>query len=213
MKIKICGLLREEEISYVNEAQPDYIGFVFAKSKRCITQKKAEKLKNILSPQIQAVGVFVNEEKKYICQLAYEGIIDLIQLHGEETIHYVDQLKEELLKKGLNTKIIQAVSIKSKEPLIKGFLKENSYPGDYLLFDTYTKDAYGGSGKCFDWDILKEVTIKQPFFLAGGISIGNIKEAIKKCSPFCVDISSGVETNGRKDLKKIKEIVKTAKGG
>lgn len=195
-KIKICGLSREEDIIAVNETMPDYIGFVFAESKRRISREKALELKKLLNPNIKAVGVFVNAPITEVANCCADNTIDLIQLHGDESDEYMAQLKSITDKP-----IIRAVRVRSTEDIMKA----DHLPCDYLLFDTYIKDQYGGSGVTFDWSLIPK--IEKPFFLAGGLDRTNINEAVRQCDPYCLDISSGVETNWRKDNKKIKEIV------
>ena len=195
-KIKICGLSREEDIIAVNETMPDYIGFVFAESKRRISREKALELKKLLNPNIKAVGVFVNAPITEVANCCADNTIDLIQLHGDESDEYMAQLKSITDKP-----IIRAVRVRSTEDIMKA----DHLPCDYLLFDAYIKDQYGGSGVTFDWSLIPK--IEKPFFLAGGLDRTNINEAVRQCDPYCLDISSGVETNWRKDNKKIKEIV------
>ena len=195
-KIKICGLSREEDIIAVNETMPDYIGFVFAESKRRISREKALELKKLLNPNIKAVGVFVNAPITEVANCCADNTIDLIQLHGDESDEYMAQLKSITDKP-----IIRAVRVRSTEDIMKA----DHLPCDYLLFDAYIKDQYGGSGVTFDWSLIPK--IEKPFFLAGGLDRTNINEAVRQCDPYCLDISSGVETNWRKYNKKIKEIV------
>lgn len=195
-KIKICGLSREEDIIAVNETMPDYIGFVFAESKRRISREKALELKKLLNPNIKAVGVFVNAPITEVANCCADNTIDLIQLHGDESDEYMAQLKSITDKP-----IIRAVRVRSTEDIMKA----DHLPCDYLLFDTYIKDQYGGSGVTFDWSLIPK--IEKPFFLAGGLDRTNINEAVRQCDPYCLDISSGVETNGCKDKPKMKEIV------
>ncbi|MCG2730888.1 MAG: phosphoribosylanthranilate isomerase [Acetobacterium sp.] len=192
-KIKICGLTRLADIKAVNAAQPDYIGFVFATSKRQVDMETARTLKQVLDPGIKAVGVFVNHPMAEIIALAEAGIIDLIQLHGDEAEATVRLLQ---LQTGLP--VIRAFRIKSQADI-----KETA--ADYRLFDTYDPSQYGGSGAAFNWELLQGVT--GDFFLAGGLNSGNIEAAIKQVKPYCIDISSGVETDGVKDRDKIIEIV------
>lgn len=196
-RIKICGIRREEDIRYVNELRPDYIGFIFASGrKRYIEPSQAKILKNMLHPEIQAVGVFVNESPEKILSVANDGIIDIIQLHGTESDDTVAYLKE-----------------KSGKPVIKAFRIEKSEDvlnaaascADYILLD----NGIGGTGEVFNWDLIKNVG--REFFLAGGLTAENIDEAISKCNPYTVDISSGVETDGVKDYNKIKEFIKKCK--
>ncbi|HHW00519.1 MAG TPA: phosphoribosylanthranilate isomerase [Clostridiaceae bacterium] len=200
-KIKICGLTKEQDIDTVNVAFPDYIGFVFAKSKRQIDQKKAKALKDRLNPSIKAVGVFVNEEIEKIIELCNRQVIDMIQLHGDESEDYIKRLKNYV-----SNKIIKAVRVKDLNDIKRAL----EFPSDYLLLDAYHEKEYGGTGKTFDWSVIPH--INKPFFLAGGINSGNIVNAIERHKPYCIDISSGVETDGYKDPKKIMDIVAQVRG-
>jgi len=199
-KIKICGLMREQDIDAVNTNLPDYIGFVFARSRRQIDVKKAKALKDCLNPSIKTVGVFVNEEINNIIKLCNTKVIDLIQLHGDENEDYIRKLKDYV-----PNKIIKAVRVRDQEDIKKAM----KFSCDYLLLDTYQRGEYGGTGKTFDWSVIPEIS--KPYFLAGGINSGNIEQAVKQCNPYCIDVSSGVETNGYKDPEKIKEIVAKVK--
>ena len=192
-KIKICGLSRLADIAAVNAARPDYIGFVFAKSKRQVDFETARALKQALDPGIAAVGVFVNHPVAEIIALAAAGIIDLIQLHGDE-----DEATVRLLQAQTALPVIRALRISSPADI-----KETV--ADYRLFDTYDSSQYGGSGAAFNWDLLAGVS--GDFFLAGGLNSSNIAAAIQQVRPYCVDLSSGVETDGKKDRDKIIEIV------
>jgi phosphoribosylanthranilate isomerase len=192
-KIKICGLKREEDINFVNIARPDYIGFVFAGAKRKINFNIAAKLKSSLNKEIQAVGVFVNSDMESVINLCKDRIIDLVQLHGDEDELYISKLKEKVKQP-----IIKVIRVKEK-------ICDINTKADFVLFDTHNNFEYGGCGKVFDWSLVREY--KQPFFLAGGLNKDNIENALTKLNPYCVDLSSGVERNGMKDLKKIKEII------
>lgn len=199
-KIKICGLSRECDIDFVNIAKPDFIGFVFAeKSKRRVDFDTALKLKNQLDKNIQAVGVFVNNDMDFVLSLVNNGIIDLIQLHGDEDENCIMSLKEKT-----SAKIIKAVRVKTTENI----LRADKLPVDYLLLDTYTKGEYGGSGKTFDWNMIPKIS--KPYFLAGGLNAENIKSALK-VGAYCLDVSSGAETDGKKDKDKIIKIVNTVR--
>ncbi|MCX7615441.1 MAG: phosphoribosylanthranilate isomerase, partial [Clostridiales bacterium] len=184
-----------------NEVLPDYIGFVFAESRRKVTFEQAARMKNRLDSRIQAVGVFVNALSEDIISLSKNGLIDLIQLHGDENASYIKKLRNEI-----SNPIIKALRVQSTEQIVNSV----SLPCDYLLFDTYRKDAYGGSGECFNWSMIPE--LNKPYFLAGGLNAQNIKAASRQC-PYCLDVSSGVETDGFKDLEKIKEIVNMVRCG
>ncbi|MCL2051886.1 MAG: phosphoribosylanthranilate isomerase [Lachnospiraceae bacterium] len=194
-KVKICGLSRLEDIAAVNLILPDYVGFIFAKSRREIDEKAAAALKEQLDPHIKTVGVFVNAGIEVIASLYHQGIIDIAQLHGDEDSGYLKLLKECLPALPL----IKAVGIGNELPV----LPKNA---DYLLFDTLSHDR-GGTGKSFDWDLLRNYS-GLPYFLAGGLNIGNASKAVKTLNPFCVDVSSGVETDGLKDADKIREFVR-----
>ena len=192
--IKICGIWRREDIAYVNEAMPDYIGFVFAPSKRQITPDVALELKNALHPDIQTAGVFVNSPIEDISSLYRHHIIHIAQLHGNEDTAYINELKAVT-----GIPVIKAIRADSEDAVIAA----NENPSDYLLFDYGT----GGTGKSFPWEFLSHC--KRPFFLAGGINATNIKQA-KHYRPFCIDVSSGAETDGCKDKEKILTLVKEA---
>lgn len=199
-KIKICGLRSLDDIVIANKYQPDYIGFIFANSKRKVDKKTALNLKTELDHSIQAVGVFVNEPIENIIQLCQEHIIDIIQLHGDEDEEYIDQIRS-----NISNPIIKAVKV-SKEI---GFLPSYSYTTDFLLYDTVVKDQFGGSGISFNHSILTNQI--NPFFLAGGLDKENVVNAIKMCNPYCVDVSSGVETDGIKDEIKIRDFIKVVR--
>jgi len=192
-KIKICGLSRMEDIAAVTAARPDYIGFVFAASRRQVEMETARALKQVLDPGIEAVGVFVNHPVAEIIALAEAGIIELIQLHGDE-----DEATVLRLQAQTGLPVIRAFRINSPADI-----RETA--ADYRLFDTYDPSQYGGSGATFNWELLQGVS--GDFFLAGGLNIDNIKAAVNQVNPYCVDISSGVETDGVKDRDKIIEIV------
>ena len=195
-KIKICGLKRQEDITYVNEAGADYAGFIInvPKSHRNVTAKEAKVLRQGLSEEITAVGVFVNQDPLEIAEIANAGIIDMIQLHGTEPENYIKTLRELT-----ETPVIKAFVIRSVQDVK---LAEQS-SADYVLLDSGS-----GSGELFDWTLL--AGIKRPYFLAGGLTPENITEAINICHPFALDISSGVEIEKRKNKKKIRDAVRAA---
>lgn len=199
-KVKICGLKTLDDIKSVNQYLPDYIGFVFATSKRQITISQAELLKRYLNTSIKVVGVFVNEPENTIISLCKEKIIDVIQLHGQEDEKYLYNLRAKV-----NNPIIKAIGVNNEIRL----RRVNTDLVDYYLFDTITKGHFGGSGITFDHSMLKDVlrNIKIPFFLAGGLHSSNVAQAISDFQPYCVDVSSGVEKEGKKDDEKIKEFI------
>lgn len=189
-KVKICGLFRKCDIDYVNEAVPDYIGFVFAKSPRQVSAETAKLLRSRLLPEIIPVGVFVNAEQEEILRLCAEHIIEMVQLHGQEDDLYIKALKS---RAGI--------------PVIKAARMDDaagqcfSSEADFLLLDS----GKGGTGKAFDWGQIP--AISRPYFLAGGINETNIRAAVHM-HPYCVDISSGAETDGIKDKNKILRLVR-----
>lgn len=201
MKLKFCGLTREADIRAANETRPDYIGFVFAESRRRVTDEQAARLRALLSPGIQAVGVFVNDDPTHIALLANRGVIDLIQLHGSESAAYIQRLRTMTA-----APIICALRV-GKQTDIK---RAESNLVDFLLLDTYTKDAYGGSGRIFDWSLLGEVG--KPYFLAGGLNESNIPHAMRT-GAYALDLSSGIETDGVKDAEKMRRVAALVKGG
>ncbi len=201
MKLKFCGLTREADIRAANETRPDYIGFVFAESRRRVTDEQAARLRALLSPGIQAVGVFVNDDPTHIALLANRGVIDLIQLHGSESAAYIQRLRTMTA-----APIICALRV-GKQTDIK---RAESNLVDFLLLDTYTKDAYGGSGRTFDWSLIGEVG--KPYFLAGGLNESNIPRAMRT-GAYALDLSSGIETDGVKDAEKMRRVAALVKGG
>ena len=201
MKLKFCGLTREADIRAANETRPDYIGFVFAESRRRVTDEQAARLRALLSPGIQAVGVFVNDDPTHIALLANRGVIDLIQLHGSESAAYIQRLRTMTA-----APIICALRV-GKQTDIK---RAESNLVDFLLLDTYTKDACGGSGRTFDWSLIGEVG--KPYFLAGGLNESNIIRAMRT-GAYALDLSSGIETDGVKDAEKMRRVAVLVKGG
>lgn len=186
-KVKFCGLSRKEDILAANELLPEYIGYVFTpKSKRYVSETLAKELKSYLSPKIQAVGVFVNESVEKVANIANANIIDIIQLHGDEDEEYLKNLRTLT-----NKPIISALQLK----IAADVEKANKSGGDYILLD-----AGQGEGRTFDWNLLEKV--KRPYFLAGGLNGENIAAALT-LKPFAVDVSSGIETAGKKDTKKM----------
>lgn len=206
-KIKICGLRRLEDVSYVNNYKPDYVGFVFAKSKRQVTREQAEKLKNALDSTIIRVGVFVNQPVEWIAGLINQDIIQYAQLHGDEDHEYIEKLRSCITSSHIDADsnkrvgIIKAVRVKEELDIVLA----NSFDCDYILLDTFSVECEGGNGKTFDWSMIKKMN--KPFFLAGGINESNVLQAIQSVKPYGVDASSGLETEGYKDEYKIRNFV------
>ena len=199
LKIKICGLSRVEDVEAVNEAGADFAGFMFyPKSRRFVSREHASELKRSLSSYIKSVGVFVNEEAEKIIETAESGLIDLVQLHGDEDESYIERIKNET---GL--KVIKAFRINSPQDVKNA---ESSH-ADYILLD----NGAGGTGESFDWSSLKG--IKRDYFLAGGLYPENVAEAVRSLSPWGIDVSSGVETDGKKDREKILSFCRNAGRG
>ena len=191
-KVKLCGMKRIADIQAVDLIKPDFIGFVFApKSKRYVTPEQAADLRSILSPDIAAVGVFVNEKPETIAGLLNTGVIDLAQLHGSETENDIAELRK------LSSKpIIRAFKIREKTDLQAAA----DCSADIVLLD-----AGAGDGIRFDWELLEH--FDRPYFLAGGLDPENVRDAITRCHPYAVDVSSGIETDGFKDRVKMQAFV------
>ena len=222
-KIKMCGLRKLEDIEAVNECKPDYAGFVFApESRQYVTAEQAAELKDHLDPQIQAVGVFVDEAPERVAALLNQGVIELAQLHGSEDEEYLVRLRELTDKP-----VIQAFRILSREDVVRAM---KSSADEILL------DSGAGTGSTFNWEVLRiesgydraidaekdgekpfctkrnrEKSLyaeeTRPYFLAGGLNSQNVAEAIRRLHPYAVDVSSGIETDGSKDREKIAAFV------
>ena len=186
VKVKFCGLKRPCDIAWANELHPDYAGFVFAGTKRRVSDETAAALRRELDPSIPAVGVFVDALPPMASRVK-KGVIQLIQLHGQEEDALVQQLQTEL-----GVPVIKAFSIANQDD-IKRALESRA---DYILLD----QGKGGTGKAFDWSLLKE--IDRPYFLAGGLTPQNAAQAAK-LRPYALDVSSGIETDGVKDRDKM----------
>lgn len=197
MKIKICGIKNENEAKIINECMPDIAGFVFASGKRQIDINKAKILKKIINPEIETAGIFVEQNEDEILEIYNEKVIDIIQLHGDYDERTIKNLKEKT-----GAKIIKVIRVK------EGFYKIETL-ADFILFDAYSKDKYGGLNKTFDWNI--KIISNVPYFVAGGINENNIIEMVKKLTPYGVDISSGVEVDGFKTKEKVFNIIKIIK--
>ena len=196
VKIKVCGLTRPEDIRAVNRLMPDYIGFVFwEKSRRNVTSALAASLKKELDPRIQAVGVFVDAPVKVVSDLLNRGIIDIAQLHGHEDEEYIRNLREMTEKP-----LIRAFQIRSEEQAETTLEEAKKSTADYVLIDSGM-----GSGKAFNWELLKDFPRK--YFLAGGLDAENVRDAVEMTGASAVDVSSNVETDGVKDEKKVEDFI------
>lgn len=203
-KIKICGLQRVEDIEMVNKNLPDYVGFVFAESKRKVDKEKAKELIDRLDKRIKTVGVFVDETRKNVEEIAKYCGLDILQFHGEETAEYCGHFRHQY-------EIWKAFSVKNRgiEEKILKYKKDT----DLCLLDAYNKKVKGGSGEIFNWELIEGMSKKYKIALAGGINSKNILEAVEKVNPYIIDLSSGVETDGFKDEEKIKKIILKIKRG
>lgn len=198
MKVKICGITSIEAAQTAEEAGAHFIGFVFASSSRKITAENARKIAQTTSSTLKKVGVFVNENVEDMNAIIQKVGLDYVQLHGDE-----------------HPETAQALDV----PVIKAFSIHQvnaeavqSYPCTYYLIDSPGDTYRGGSGKTFDWTALEQVGIdKRKCILAGGLNEANIQKAIQIANPTGVDVSSGVETNGKKDVQKIKQFITAAK--
>ena len=215
-KVKMCGISKVETIPAVVEAKPDYMGLVFAPSKRQVTVDQAKTLVEELHKQytkrynngaeqsnndeIKTVGVFVNETLENLVTIATEANLDVVQLHGDEDEAFIQSLKERT-----NVEVWKAIQIRSAAD-VEEWIDSSA---DMLLFDAYHKDERGGTGEVFDWSSLD--AFERPFMLAGGIDSTNVARAIRTVRPYGIDISSGIETNGVKDDEKITAFTKIVK--
>jgi phosphoribosylanthranilate isomerase len=199
MKVKICGISNVETAKAAVEYGADAIGFVFAESKRRISVEKAKEIISHLPNEVFKVGVFVNETKDNIEEIASLVGLTHIQLHGDET---------PALSESLSLPVIKALSISDYECL----KAVHEFPCEYILLDGPKGKYRGGNGLSFDWTIINSYDFKdKKIILAGGLHEDNVEVAAKKINPFMVDVSSGVETDGIKDLRKIKSFITTAK--
>lgn len=195
VKVKICGLTRPVDVEYVNELKPDYVGFVFANSKRRVSEQLALELAKNLRKDIKTVGVFVNENVNKVRELAEKIKLDILQFHGEEDMDYINSFKD--------YEVWKAISIKRERDLSQ----LDKYSRVRFLLDSKIDGIRGGSGVAFDWNILKAYDLQGQIVLAGGLNPENITEALNLVRPFVVDVSSGVESQGLKDYEKIKEFI------
>ena len=192
-KVKICGLSTQGAVETAVLAGADYIGFVFAPSKRQVTLEQAIELAEIIPTNVKKVGVFVSPSREELLEAIEKIGLDLVQIHG--------QVADDLFE-NLPCASIQAVQVDER-----GHVPNSQ--ADYLLFDA----PVAGSGQTFDWGQLDTTELSQPFLIAGGLNEDNVEEAIQYFSPFAVDVSSGVETDGQKDHEKIRRFIERVKNG
>ena len=192
-KVKICGLSTKGAVETAVSAGADYIGFVFAPSKRQVTLEQAAELAKIIPTNVKKVGVFVSPSRSELLEVIEKVGLDLVQVHGRVADDLFDDLP---------CASIQAVQVDGN-----GHVPNSQ--ADYLLFDA----PVAGSGRTFDWGQLDTTDLSQPFFIAGGLTEDNVEEAIQHFTPFAVDVSSGVESNGQKDHEKIRRFIERVKHG
>ncbi len=197
-RIKICGITNMIDALAAAELGVDMLGFIFYdKSKRYVELKAVRSIVNELPGSILKVGVFVDEERGKVLDIARDVSLDILQFHGDETPEYCAFFKDEY-------KVMKAFRVKDSASL----RKVNDYIADYYLFDTYLKSSAGGTGKTFDWKLLKDFEVLKPFILSGGLDPDNVGKAIVEVAPYGVDVSTGVESSpGKKDIGLLKKFV------
>lgn len=200
MKVKICGITDMETAKRTCEYGADALGFVFAESKRKITPGLAKEIIQELPANVLKIGVFVNESVEVIQKIAENCGLTHVQLHGDEDNHQIRRL---------NIPSIKALGVTSETDMKNA----QAYKTDYILFDSPKEKFHGGNGKKFSWELLAHMSkeLREKTILAGGLNALNIEEAIRTVRPYMVDVSSGVETEGKKDVEKIKQFIKKAK--
>ena len=203
VRVKICGITEKDDAFKAIKFGADALGFVFyKKSPRYVSPSRARNIIAVLPPFVSTVGVFVNERLGAINDIASFCGLNAVQLHGDEDHHYCHRLKRYPFK------VIKAFRV---TPSFH-FDEAGKFNVDALLFDAYQPDAFGGTGKTFNWELLRQADIKGPFILSGGLDHENILEAIKIVKPYAVDVSSGVELEpGKKDHRKMMSFIKNAK--
>lgn len=200
MKVKICGITDMETAKRACEYGADALGFVFAESKRKITPKRAEEIIQELPANVLKIGVFVNESVEVIQKIADECGLTHVQLHGDEDNYQIRRL---------NIPSIKSLGVTSESDMKNA----QRYETDYILFDSPKEKFHGGNGKTFSWELLGHMPkeLRKKTILAGGLNALNIEKAIRTVRPYMVDVSSGVETEGKKDVEKIKQFIIKAK--
>ncbi|MFI8674829.1 phosphoribosylanthranilate isomerase [Bacillus thuringiensis] len=200
MKVKICGITDVETAKSACEYGADALGFVFAESKRKITPKRAKEIIQELPANVLKIGVFVNESVEVIQKIADECGLTHVQLHGDEDNYQIIRL---------NILCIKSLGVTSESDMKNA----QRYETDYILFDSPKEKFHGGNGKTFSWELLGHMPkeLRKKTILAGGLNALNIEEAIRTVRPYMVDVSSGVETEGKKDVEKIKQFIIKAK--
>jgi phosphoribosylanthranilate isomerase len=199
--VKVCGMTSARDALYAVECGADAVGFIFyKKSPRAVTMKQAKAITAELPPFVQRVGVFVNETAEKIQRVVAFCGLDVVQLHGDESPAFC---------KRIGGKVVKAIRVKDAES-IKALSR---YRVDAFLLDAFKEGEWGGTGECFNWNLVKQARNYGPVILAGGLNPGNVAEAIRECRPYAVDVCSGVETQpGKKSLKKVREFIEAVRG-
>lgn len=216
VKVKFCGITQEDTVPVLLETEPDYVGFIFAPSKRQVTVEQAQSITRSLQDSVSTtsgdkcisrVGVFVNETISTIVEIAKAVPLSVVQLHGDETVAYIESLRIHLQEEQLGSiQIWKAVQVQIK----KDIMQWEQAPIDGLVVDAYSKTTRGGTGQTVDWSLLEG--IEMPYYLAGGIGLHNVARAIRRLQPYGLDMSSSLETNGQKDASTIRtmsQLIKT----
>lgn len=202
VRVKICGITRLSDALAAVEAGADAVGFVFAKSPRKVSEAGAKAIASSLGPWVTKVGVFVNEKPVNIVRTMRRCGLDAVQLHGDEPATEARGLR------AMGYTVIKAVRVGGKLDA----RAIEAYPADAVLLDTASPDVYGGTGKKFDWKLLKGLRLKKPVIVSGGLKPGNVKGLLKSYKPYGVDVSSGVESSpGKKDQGSVRKFIKNAK--
>lgn len=201
-RIKICGITNREDAAAAVRLGADALGFVFSESPRRITPEEADAIISGLPPFVLTVGVFVNEPRDRVFEVLDSCPLHVLQLHGEESPTYCLELKE------FNKRVIKAIRVKD----ISSLKNLESFDVDGFLLDTYVEEARGGTGKSFDWNLVKKAKILKPFILSGGLGADNVSNAVQEARPYGVDASSRLEREpGKKDIEKMRAFIEAVK--
>lgn len=200
-KIKICGLRRPEDIEIINRYRPDFAGFICSEPFwRYVPEEKLGELTAKVAPGIRRVGVFVDDSPEKAAEFVRKGLIDIVQLHGQEDEYYIRSLRKIMVFYGRTAPVVKAFRIRSAADITAAA---------HSIADLVLLDGGTGSGKTFDWQLIRD--IGRDYFLAGGLNPGNIREAVGRFHPFAVDVSSGVETDRIKDPEKIEKCIEAVR--
>lgn len=204
MKIKFCGIRRKEDVQYINELEPDYMGMILTSGfRRSVGIEQAKELVDECNPKVKKVGVFVNQSIEEVLNISTKLSLDVIQLHGEENLEYIEKISDKA-----KCQIWKAVRVKCADEIRVA----DTFPVDLLVLEGYVTGEVGGTGVEADWELIAKNPPRKPFLLAGGLTPQNVEGVSKIVKPFGVDVSSGIETDGIKDFNKMKEIIIKIRG-